>query len=421
MDMIIRRTRISDEQPLQDIGICAGRIVAIEEAIEQRADQEIDAEGRVALPGFIEPHLHLEKAFLHRRLPPRFGTLDEAIRLTGILKSKQEKQDVLDRSRQVLDMAVKSGTVVVRAHPDVDPIQGLIGVETALLLKDEYRDLLDLQIVAFPQEGWLKTSGVQELMEQALALGADVVGGCPYNELTWDDTCSHIDKVFDLAQKRNLAIDMHVDFADDTQDRRFAATEYIARKTIETGYRGRVSLGHVTSLGSLTPDTLKPIIDLLREADIHIITLPATDTYLGGRRDEINPRRGLTPVRALHAAGVNVAYSSNNIRNAFTPFGKGDPLQIGNLLAHLIQFGTPEHQADILKMSTSNAARAVGLSDEYGLAVGKQADLMILDTQVVADALLDIPPRSWVLKRGRITVITKHESRICRGCGHAHS
>jgi cytosine deaminase len=421
MDMIIRRTRISDEQPLMDIGITDGRIVAIEEAIEQQADQEIDAGGRVALPGFIEPHLHLEKAFLHRRLPPRFGTLEEAIRLTGILKSKQEKQDVLDRSRQVLDMAVKNGTVFVRAHPDVDPIQGLIGVETALLLKDEYRDLLDLQIVAFPQEGWLKTSGVQELMEQALAMGADVVGGCPYNELNWEDTSSHIDKVFDLAQKRNLDVDMHVDFADDTQDRRFAATEYIARKTIETGYRGRVSLGHVTSLGSLTPDTLKPIIDLLREADIHIITLPATDTYLGGRRDEINPRRGLTPVRALHAAGVNVAYSSNNIRNAFTPFGKGDPLQIGNLLAHLIQFGTPEHQADILKMSTSNAARAVGLADKYGLAVGKQADLMILDTQVVADALLDLPPRSWVLKRGRITVVTKYESRICRGCGHAHS
>jgi cytosine deaminase len=420
MDMIIRRTRISDEQPLMDIGIADGKITAIEQAIERTADQEIDAEGRVALPGFVEPHLHLEKAFLHRRLPPRFGTLDEAIRLTGILKSKQEKQDVLDRSRQVLDMAVKNGTVLVRAHPDVDPIQGLIGVETALLLKDEYRDLLDLQIVAFPQEGWLKTSGVQQLMEQALALGADVVGGCPYNELSWDDTSSHIDKVFELALKRNLDVDMHVDFADDTQDRRFAATEYIARKTIETGYRGRVALGHVTSLGSLTADTLKPIIELLREADIHIVTLPATDTYLGGRRDEVNPRRGLTPVRALLAAGVNVAYSSNNIRNAFTPFGKADPLQIGNLLAHLIQFGTPEHQADILKMSTTNAARAVGLSDRYGLAVGKQADLMILDTQVVADALLDIPPRSWVLKRGRITVITKYESRICRGCGHAH-
>lgn len=420
MDMIIRRARISDEQPLMDIGIAGGRIVAIEETIEAQIDQEIDAEGRVALPGFVEPHLHLDKALLHRRMPARFGTLDEAIRVTGILKSKQEKEDVLDRSRQVLDMAIKNGTVVIRAHPDVDPIQGLIGVETALQLKDEYRDLLDLQIVAFPQEGWLKTTGVQELMEQALEMGADVVGGCPYNELSWDDTRSHIDKVFDLAQKRDLDVDMHVDFADDTTDQRFATTEYIARKTIQTGYQGRVALGHVTSLASLKPDILKPIIDLLREADIHIVTLPATDTYLGGRRDEINPRRGLTPVRALHAGGVNVAYSSNNVRNAFTPFGKADPLQIGNLLAHLIQFGTPEHQADILKMSTSNAARAVGLSEDYGLTVGKQADLMILDTHVVADALLDLPARSWVLKRGRITVITKHESKICRGCGHAH-
>jgi cytosine deaminase len=421
MDMIIRQARISDEQPLMDIGITDGRIVAIEEKIDKQIDQEIDAAGRVALPGFIEPHLHLDKAFLHRRMPARFGTLDEAIRVTGILKSKQEKQDVLERSRQVLDMAVRNGTTLVRAHPDVDPIQGLIGVETALELKDEYRELLDLQIVAFPQEGWLKTPGVQDLMEQALELGADVVGGCPYNELTWEDTCTHIDQVFRLAQERDLPVDMHVDFADDTQDRRFATTEYIARKTIDTGYRGRVALGHVTSLGSLKPDVLKPIADLLREADIHIVTLPATDTYLGGRRDEANPRRGLTPVRALHAAGVNVAYSSNNIRNAFTPFGKADPLQIGNLLAHLIQFGTPEHQADILRMSTSNAARAVGIAGQYGLAVGKQADLMILDTRTVADALLDLPPRSWVLKRGRITVVTKYESNICRSCGHAHA
>lgn len=420
MDMIIRRVRISDDQPLMDIAIADGKIVAIEEKIEKKVDQEIDAEGRVALPGFIEPHLHLDKAFLHRRMPARFGTLDEAIRVTGILKSKQERADVLDRSRQVLDMAIRNGTTLIRAHPDVDPIQGLIGVETALELKEEYRDLLDLQIVAFPQEGWLKTEGVQDLMEQAVSLGADVVGGCPYNELSWHDTCGHIDKVFELAQKRGLDVDMHVDFADDTQDRRFATTEYIARKTIDTGYHGRVALGHVTSLGSLKLDQLKPIADLLREADIHIVTLPATDTYLGGRRDEVNPRRGLTPVRALHAAGVNIAYSSNNIRNAFTPFGKADPLQIGNLLAHLIQFGTPEHQADILKMSTNNAARAVGIAAQYGIAVGKQADLMILDTHTVADCLLDLPPRSWVLKRGRIVVVTTYESKICRSCGHAH-
>ena len=417
MDMIIRQARIDDDQPLVDIGIQDGRIAVIEECIEAEGEHEIDAEGRVVLPGFIEPHLHLDKAFLHRRLPARSGTLDEAIRVTGILKSRQERQDVLERSRRVLDLAIEHGTVFVRAHPDVDPIQGLIGVETALELKEEYRGLLDLQIVAFPQEGLLKTEGAYDLMKRALRLGADVVGGCPYNELNWEDTRTHIDLVFDLAATRGLPIDMHADFADDTQDKRFAATEYIARKTIEYDYQGRVALGHVTSLGSLGKEALDPILDLLREADIQIVTLPATDTYLGGRRDDANPRRGLTPVRALLASGVNVAYSSNNIRNAFTPFGKADPLQVGNLLAHLIQFGTPEHQAEILKMSTTNAARVVGLTEDYGLAVGRTADLMVLDSRVVADALLDLPPRSWVLKRGRITVVSRHETCICRQCG----
>ena len=188
----------------------------------------------------------------------------------------------------------------------------------------------------------------------------------------------------------------------------------MAQKTIETGYQGRVSLGHVTSLGSLSPEELQPIIDLLQKADISIVTLPATDLYLGGRKDQKNQRRGLTPVRALHNGGVNVAYSSNNIRNAFTPFGKADMLVIGNLLAHAVQFGTLEHQAAILDMGTVNAARAIGISKDYGIAVGKQADLVILDTQLVADALLDIPVRSWVIKRGRISVVTHHSCDIRR-------
>lgn len=421
MDMIVRRVRIDDERPLVDIGIRDARIAAIEEHVDRAGAEEIDAEGRVALPGFIEPHLHLDKAFLHRRLPARLGTLEEAIRVTGILKAKQERNDVLERSRRIIEMAIANGTTLIRAHPDVDPIQGLIGVETALELREEYRNLIDLQVVAFPQEGILKTDGVLRLMHEALKLGADVVGGCPYNELSWEDTRAHIDQVFALAIERGRPVDMHADFADETTDQRFAATEYIARKTIETGYQGRVALGHVTSLASLTPERLAPLIELLQAADITIVTLPATDVYLGGRRDTVNQRRAITPVRALTRGGVNVAYSSNNVRNAFTPFGKADPLQIGNLLAHLIQFGTPEHQLEILKMSTQNAARAVGLNDTYGLAVGKQADFMILDTLVVADALLDMPPRSWVFKRGRIAAMTRHETTICKTCGHVQS
>ena len=250
-----------------------------------------------------------------------------------------------------------------------------------------------------------------------MVLGADVVGGCPYNELTWADTQRHIDMVFAMAQKHDANVDLHADFADDASDPRFAAAAYVARKTIDTGYQGRVSLGHVTSLGALDPDEAKPIIELLRQAEIHIVTLPATDLYLGGRKDVKSPRRGLTPVRALTAAGVNVAYSSNNIRNAFTPFGKADPLVIGNMLAHVVQFGTPAHQAAILQMGTYNAAKAIGIDASYGLAVGKQADIVILDSLQVADALLDIPPRSWVIKRGRVTVVTHYRCEIHRHQG----
>ena len=424
MDLLIRNVRVWDDKPLVDIGVKDGKIAAIEEGIQASAAEIIEAGGRAVIPGLIEPHLHLEKALLHRRLPPIHGTLEEAIRVTGILKSKQERHDVLDRSRQVLDMAVKNGTVALRAHPDVDLIQGLIGVETLLELREEYCDLLDIQIVAFPQEGILKSPGTIELMEESMRMGADVVGGCPYNELSWDDTTRHIDIVFDMAQKHNADVDMHADFADDTSDQRFASVSYIARKTIESGYQGRVSLGHVTSLGSLDPDELKPVVELLREANISIVTLPATDLYLGGRNDEKNRRRGLTPVRTLHGAGVNVAYSSNNVRNAFTPFGKADMLLIGNMLAHAISFGTPEHQAAILEMGTSNAARAIGIGDNYGVAVGKQADMVILDTYLVADALLDIPARSWVIKRGKITVVTENKCAIHRhgqcGAPHAH-
>lgn len=417
VDLLIRRVCIDDDRPLVDIAIRDGRIAAIEVDIEVEAAQEIDAAGRAAIPGLVEPHIHLEKALLHRRLPPAHGTLEEAIRVTGILKSRQERCDVLERSRTVLDMAVSNGTVALRAHPDVDLIQGLIGVETLLELREEYRDLLDIQVVAFPQEGIVKSPGTTELMEEAMRLGADVVGGCPYNELNWEDTVRHIDAVFEMAQKHDADIDMHADFSDEATDQRFAAAGYIAQKTMDTGYQGRVSLGHVTSLGSLDPEALKPVLELLRKADISIVTLPATDLYLGGRNDEKNPRRGLTPVRALQGAGVNVAYSSNNIRNAFTPFGKADMLLIGNLLAHAISYGTPEHQAAILGMATANAARAIGIAGNYGIAVGKQADLVILDTYRVADALLDIPARSWVIKRGKITVVTTHSCNIHRhGC-----
>lgn len=414
MDLLIRNARIWDDRDPLDIAVDGQRIVAIEPDITTEAALTIDAGGKAVLPGFLEPHLHLDKALLYRREPAREGTLEEAIRLTGRLKAEQEREDVLDRSRTVLDMAVRHGTIAVRAQPDVDPIQGLIGVETALTLREEYRDLLDLQVVAFPQEGILKAPGTFELMEEAMRMGATVVGGCPYNEPTWEDTKRHVDIVFELAQRVDAPVDMHADFADDASDPRYASLSYIAERTLAAGYQGRVALGHVTSLASLTPEQARPVIDLLVQADISIITLPATDLYLGGRRDQANQRRGVTPVRLLRDAGVNVAFSSNNVRNAFTPFGKADPLQIGSLLAHVGQFGTPDGQTEILRMATHDAARAMGLGADYGIGIGRQADLVVCDSPLIADVLLDIPTRLFVIKRGKVVVETRHVSVIHR-------
>jgi len=418
LDLLVRRARTRDDGPILDIGIEGGLFTHVQERIDHPYRQLIDADERVAIPGLLEPHIHLDKALLERRMPNRSGTLQEAIRVTGILKQNQFRTDVLQRSRQVLDMALLKGTVALRCHPDVDPIQGLIGVETSLELRSEYVNLLDLQIVAFPQEGLLKSPGTIELMEEALRMGCDVVGGCPYNEHTWEDTKAHIDMVFCLAQRFDKPIDMHADFADDSSDRRFTAASYIAEKTLATGYEGRVSLGHMTSLASLLPSEAGSTIDLIRRAKIHIVTLPATDLYLGGRSDANNPRRALTPIRALRAAGVNVTYSSNNIQNAFTPFGVADPLQIGLLLAHVAQMGSPEDQAEVLRMGTYAAAEAMGISARYGIEVGKQADLIILDTRRVADVLLESPSRLWVIKRGRLAVTTRHTCEIHRYNGN---
>lgn len=412
MRLLVKNARVADDRQPVDIAVAEDRITEIAPGLGNDAETVLDAGGNAVLPGFVEPHLHMDKALLYRRQPTRDGTLEEAIRLTGKLKAEQDREDVLERSRAVLDMAVRAGTVAIRVHPDVDPIQGLLGVETALQVKKEYENLLDIQIVAFPQEGILKAPGTIDLMTEAMEMGATVVGGCPYNEPDEASTRSHVDQVFDLAERFDAPVDMHADFADDTSDPRFAMARYIAEQTVKRGHRSRVSLGHVTSLGALTPDEAEPVVSALRDADIHIITLPATDMYLGGRKDAKSQRRGLTPVHLLRDSGVNVAFSSNNVRNAFTPFGKADPLLIGYLLAHTAQFGTPHSQAEVLRMATHDAARSIGIGDSYGIAEGRKADLVVFDCDRIDDVLLDQPVRRWVVKNGRVTVETQHTSVI---------
>lgn len=403
MDLIFRNVRTGDSAPLTDVGIDKGRIVAAQPGLAASAAEEIDAAGRVLLPGFVESHLHLEKAYVMDRKPNRSGTLMEAIAVTAALKPTFTRDDIEARSRRVLKQLVTCGTTHLRAHAEFDPAQGFTGFDTVLALRDEYRGLIDIQVVAFPQEGILKAPGTDAMMVEAMRRGADVVGAIPYND---SDANAHIDWVFRLARDYDKDIDFHQDFRDDADA---MSIEYLAKKTIAEGWHGRVSVGHLTALAAVEPKRRDEIIALIRDAGISVMALPATDMHLGGRKDASDVRRTITPVRALRDGGVNVCLATNNIRNAFTPYGTGDLLQIAALALPACHLGGADDQATVLDMLTVNPAKALRLTD-YGLAVGDHADMVLLDTHRVADVILDIPDRTVVVKGGR--VVARTERRV---------
>lgn len=405
MDIILRKVRINDRDELQDVAIENGKIVAIEPNFKGTANREIDAEGRVLIPGLIDSHIHLDKALIADRLPNKSGTLMEAIEVTGKLKPTFTKEDIETRVRKALMMLIKNGTTHIRTHSEFDPSQGFTGFETVMKFKNEFKDLIDIQVVAFPQEGIFKAPGTEEMMYQAMEMGADVVGAIPYNDFPAKE---HIDLVFEIAKKYNKPLDFHQDFKDDADD---ITIEYLCEKTIKEGYQGRVSVGHLTSLGALPKERLKPIIEKINEAGISVMNLPATDLHLGGRKDEYNVRRALTPVRALRDGGVNMCIATNNIRNPFTPYGNGDLIQIAMLAIPTAHLGGADDLPTVLPMITTSPAKALGLKD-YGLEVGKKADMVLLDTMSVKEAIIDIPDRLYVIKNGKITVETEKKIKI---------
>ncbi len=397
MDIIIRKARLADDKPLMDVGIKDGVIAAVAEHLPLGGVREIPARGRVLIPGLVEGHLHLEKALIKDRVPNRSGTLQEAIAVTARLKPTFSREDIYERARTALTWLVKNGTTHLRAHGEFDPAQGFTGFEVSLALKQEFRHCLDIQVCAFPQEGIYKTPGVEAMMHQALEMGADVCGGIPYND---PDPIRHIDLIFAIAKQHNVDLDIHQDFADDADA---LTIEYLARKTIREGYEGRVTVGHLTALGAVPPEKLRDIIQLVADAGISVMCLPATDLHLGGRRDVWNVRRTLTPVRALRDGGVNVCLATNNIRNPFTPYNNGDLMQIGMLAVAACHLGGADDLPTVLPMLTENPARALGFKN-YGLEVGRQADMVLLDTLSVGDAVIDQPEKLFVIKRGRVTV-----------------
>jgi cytosine deaminase len=345
----------------------------------------------------VDAHIHLDKALLSSRAPSVEGSLAEAIRVTGAAKRGFTVDDIRARARAVLDLAVRSGTTAMRSHVEVDPIVGLMGLEALRPLRHEYAPALELQLCAFAQEGIVQAPGTEALLARALREGADLVGGCPYNDT---DPRAHVDAIFRLAREFGVDADFHTDFFDEPEH---LHVRYICEQTVRLGWEGRVAVGHLTELAALAPAEQDGVIAELRAARVGVIVLPATDLYLMGRRDERNPRRGLAPVKRLLAAGVPVAAASNNVRNAFTPVGNADLALMGVLIAVGAHMGARAELGQVLAMLTTEPARILRL-ENHGLALGNRADLVVWEAASLDEAVGALAPRAYVIKSGRVTV-----------------
>ncbi|MDA1001072.1 MAG: amidohydrolase family protein, partial [bacterium] len=360
---------------------------------------------RVVLPELIESHIHLDKAYLEERRPNLTGTLEDAIAITLELKKSATAEDILARSERALRSCLRHGATRFRAHVEVDPFVQLKGMEATLALREKYRGVADIEIVVFPQEGIEQRPGTEDLMRAAMRMGGDLVGGVPYNDHHAE---RHLDIVFRLAEEFGCGVDLHLDFFDDPA---YRDIESAARRTIAAGLQGRVAVGHLTSLGSMDDERAKGIIGRVLEADISVIPLPATDLFLGGRGPAAPRFRSLTRVKELIEAGANVALSSNNIRNAFTPSGNGDLFEVGLLLASVAHMTTPNERVLLPKFFTDHAARALGIHENYGIREGCPADFVVLDSENYADVIIDQPEKRYVVKNGRVVAENLRETR----------
>jgi cytosine deaminase len=404
---LIRNVRLRGRDGAFDVAIENGRIEAVEPNIELSADQEYDGGGNLLLPGLVNAHQHLDKTLLGPVMRPnRSQTLQEAINITWDHKRSYTVQEIADRATPAVQEAIRNGTTAIRGFADVDTIGGLVPVQGLLELKRRFAGLITFEVVAFPQEGIVRDPGCTKLMEQAMELGADVVGGLPWYERSDRHVHEHTDFCFELAQRTGKDIHM---LADDTDDPTSRSLEYLALRTIETGYQGRVTASHCGALAAYDDNHAVRVIELVREAEITICSNTHISLVLDGRGDRGLIRRGITRVGELLDAGVNVISAQDDINDPYYPFGKPDQLEVAQYTAHVAQLTYPSQLETVIDMVTVNAARAMRL-DGYGTEPGDRADLVVVDAPTVHEALRMIPPRRLVFYGGRLLAESKLES-----------
>jgi cytosine deaminase len=397
MDLILRNGRlIGAEDMTQDIGIADGKIAAIAPQLAAEGE-EIDLGGRLVTPGLIETHIHLDKSSILDRCRAERGDLDEAIREVANAKKAFTPEEVYARARRTLEKCILNGTTHMRTQLEVDPGIGLRGLEGVRPLIEEYKWAIDIEICIFPQEGLLNNPGTDELMVAALKNGGRVVGAAPYT-----DSHPHrqIDRIFEIARTFDIDIDMHLDFGPDPDDLDLL---YVCDLAEKFNYGGRVAIGHVTKLSSAPPERVAQCAARMSGAGVALTVLPSTDLYLMGRHMNHSVMRGVTECHKLLHHGVNCSLSTNNVLNPFTPFGDCSLIRMANLYANICQVGARSDIRECFNMISSRSARLMNLQN-YGIAAGSLADLIVFDATSVEAAVAELAPVLFAFKRGRKTV-----------------
>lgn len=395
LDILIRRARLrSRPEALFDIGIADGTIASIEEKISLSATTKIDGAGNLVTESFVNPHMHLCKVFTLQMMDEMsikayqeggMGKAMNAIELAARVKDRYDESWIVPNVRRAVKWAAKFGNTHIRAFADVDPRAHLEGVKALIKVRDEFKGIVEIQVVAFPQDGVVRDPGAADLVRQAMEIGADVVGGIPWIEYTEADEQAHIDQMFEIAKEFDKPISMLVD---DAGDAGLRTLEMLALRTIENGWYGRSLACHARAMHLYPKPYFQKLVSLLKEAQLAVVSDPQTGP--------LHAR-----VKELIEEGALVCLGQDDISDAYYPLGRNNMLEVAFLASHLLWMMTKGEMDKLYDMITVDAARALGMAD-FELKVGAPAHLVVLDQPSVLEALRHHEPPAYVISHGKL-------------------
>jgi len=402
VDLLVTNATLPDGRSGVDIASSGGRIVAIEPNIAAEAGRTIDAGGRLVSPPFIDCHFHMD-ATLSLGLPRmnQSGTLLEGIALWGELKPLLTAEAVIERALRYCDLAVAQGLLAIRTHVDTCDDR-LLAVDALLEVKRKIAPYIDLQLVAFPQDGYYRSPNAATNLERALDKGVDIVGGIPHFERTMEDGRRSVVALCEIAERRGLMIDMHCDESDDPLSRHI---ETLTAETVRLGLQGRVAGSHLTSMHSMDNYYASKLLPLMAEAEIHAIPNPLINIVLQGRHDTYPKRRGQTRVPEMRQHGINVAFGQDCTMDPWYSLGNADMLEVAHMGLHVGQLTSREAMRFCFEAVTTHPAKVMEL-DGYGLAVGNNADMVVLQAADPIEAIRLKARRLAVIRGGRVIAET---------------